>query len=203
MGNSVAIFEALNKMYTTMVMGQCKFEAYMSFNETRYHALCEKVDYFADKTVGFDSTLQSLKTEIANVRHNKAECSQISALHSEIEELKDSNLSLRSAIENLECEPAISFRNHDQRISNNNLDIKRANKSNEGLAERVNPLDIKSNHFTLYIDGIPESKDSSTSQVLINRLETDAKVSLTESDFVSIFRVGKPRKAKSYPDKSK
>lgn len=96
MGNTVAMCEALNKMYSTMVLGQCKFEAYMSFNEARFHDLSEKVDYFAIKAGGLDSDLQSLKSDITNIIHNKADCSQISALRNEIEELKDANLTLPS-----------------------------------------------------------------------------------------------------------
>lgn len=67
------------------------------------------------------------------------------------------------------------------------------------MSERVNVLDIKSNYFSIFIDGVPESKELSTSQVLINRLVSDAQVTLAPSDFASIYRVGKPRKAKAKP----
>lgn len=53
--------------------------------------------------------------------------------------------------------------------------------------------------MSLFLDGIPESKDLPTAQVLIDRLESDAQVRLDASDFTSIYRVGKPRRAKANP----
>lgn len=198
-GNLCAMSDAMNQMYLTMISGQHKFDAYMTFNDNRFYSLNERLDTYCDKVERVGSAVQGLQNEISNVNQLRVDQSHFQNLHCELEEIKSENLALRSLIENIETEQSMSFQNHDQRISNNKLDIKRAHKSNSDLTERVNVLDMKSNHLSLFIDGVPESKELSTAQVLIDRLQSDAQVTLNTSDFVSIFRLGKPRKAKSSP----
>lgn len=64
------------------------------------------------------------------------------------------------------------------------------------LKEHHNVQEIKQNCLTLTIDGLPEVKDKTTTQVVIDRLNNDAKVTMEACDFVSAHRVGKPRKSK-------
>lgn len=183
-----------------MLLGQCKFEAYLSFNENRYQSFSEKLDRCCNKTNNLDSVSQTIQSDIASIKGSKADRSQLLVLQNQIEELTSENLSLRTLIENLETNQAMSFQNHDQRISNNKLDTKRSNSAISDLTERVNALEIKNNHFSLFIDGIPESKELSTAEVLINRLKTHAQISLSVSDFVSIYRICKPHKGQSASD---
>lgn len=198
-GDSGALSDAMNQMYFTLLSGNHKFDAYMAFNDDRFHFLNEKLDSYCDKVDRVESVTQDLMGDLSKLKDSKVDCSQLLTLRSEIEELKSENLALKTSVENLVAEQSLCQQNYDQRISNNKLDIKRAQRSNNDLAERVNTLDIKNNHFSLYIDGIAESKEQSTAQIVIDRLQTDAQVTLTDSDFVSIFRLGKPRKAKAPP----
>lgn len=114
-------------------------------------------------------------------------------------ELKAAQSSLRSVSDKIISDQASQFRHYDQKIANNNLDIKRSHKCYLDLAERVNVYEIKSNHLFLTVDGLPENKELSTAQALITRLKSDTNIVLSESDFTSIYRVGKPRKAKAKP----
>lgn len=195
--------DAMNQMYITLLQGQDKLEAYMSFNESRCQILNDKIDLCSDKVDKIDSLYGTLELEVSNVQKDKLDRSEFLTLQKEVAELKASNQSLLSLVANLETEQSTTFREHDQRISNNKLDIKRSTRTNNELTERVNVLDIKSNQSHLFIDGIPESKERSTAEVLIDRLQTDAQVVLAAHDFISIFRMGKPRRAKAAPRKIK
>lgn len=48
-GDAGAMSDALNQMYITMLTGQYKFEAYMAYNENRFHDLSDKVNTCTEK----------------------------------------------------------------------------------------------------------------------------------------------------------
>lgn len=121
------------------------------------------------------------------------------ALQSRVEQLESLNSNLCSKLTTLSSEHSSNLLALNRRIANNNLDIKRACKCVSDLTERVNAHDIKDKHFTITIDGLPEAKNQSTAEVVIDRIKNDAQITLSPADFTSIFRVGKPCKAKSNP----
>lgn len=81
-------------------------------------------------------------------------------------------------------------------ISNFDLGMLRMMETQQNISERQNVYEIKQNQLIITIDGLPEVKDKSTSQVIIDRLNEDAGAHLELSDFVSSHRVGKPQKVK-------
>lgn len=118
-GDPIAMSDALNKMYYTMLLDQHKFEAYLSFNENGYHSISTKLNSCNSKVDKLGSDSQLIQSEIASIMGNKADRSQLKSLQSQIEELRSENLSLRSLVENLESEHAITTHDLEHRISNN------------------------------------------------------------------------------------
>lgn len=64
------------------------------------------------------------------------------------------------------------------------------------LEEKMNLGEIKSKRYSLYIDGLLESKDKSQKQLVIEKLNHDADVGLNEADIVAAKRLGKVTKYK-------
>lgn len=198
-GDSGAISDAINQMYSTMVYGQNKLDAYITFNDERYRTLACKVDSYAFKIDNTSSLARANEANISSLESSKVDRSLFTALQNKVDHLETLNSNLCSKIENLESEQATNILALNCCIANNKLDIKHAGKCNQDLTERVTAHDIKDKHFIITIDGLPESKNLSTTDVLIDRLKKDAQITLSAADFTSIFRVGKPRKAKASP----
>lgn len=110
-GDSGAMSDALNQVYKTLITGQCKFEAYMSFNDTRFQILNDKLDSCFDSIEKIGSVSRGLQTEVMNLKSTKADRSQFQFLQNEIEDLKASNLSLKTQLENLDVEQTMSSKN--------------------------------------------------------------------------------------------
>lgn len=127
-GDACAMSDALNQMYLTMVMGQHKFEAYMSYNEERFQSLSSKVDSYAVEVDRVKSLTKEQGSAITNLKSSKVDQSQFTTLQSEMKALKASNRELRSELEELKSDQAEYLQVQDRCIDNNNLDIKRVPK---------------------------------------------------------------------------
>lgn len=198
-GDAGAMSDALNQMYWTLVKGQHKFESYLSYNEKRFRVLSDKLDSCMTEVYRAKTRAEEQGLAISNLKTDKVGQSQFATLQSEIRTLKSSKHHLLSELEELKTSQAAQLKAYDHRIDNNKLDIKRVRKANCDLAERVNSHDIKDKHLFITVDGLPESRETSTAEVLISRMNDDANISLSPDEFASIFRVGKPRKAKAKP----
>lgn len=110
-GDSAAISDAINQMYSTMVVGQNKLEAYIAFNDKRYKSLACKVDSYAVKVDNFSSLARDNKSNISSLETKKVDHSHFAALQKKVDQLESHNSNRRSKIESLESEQAASLQN--------------------------------------------------------------------------------------------
>lgn len=71
-----AMSDALNQMYVTMLTGQYKFEAYMAFNESRFHDLSDKVNLCTERVHKLSLTTDVHGESISEIKSNMIDRSQ-------------------------------------------------------------------------------------------------------------------------------
>lgn len=198
-GDTGAISDALNKMYTLLYASQNKFDAYIQFNDTRVSQIGDKVISLSDRVDKLGCSVNSQITALKSLDDSKASSCDFEALKSDFVQFKSScDLALEQA-KKVYSEQQRVLNLQRQQIANANLDIKRLNNDYMRLAERMNVSEIKLQTMNIFVEGLPESQDLSTVENLINRFNSDAETDLSENDFLSIHRVGKFKKKARYP----
>lgn len=227
-GDTGAISDALNEVYALLESNQTqinsKLDEYISANDAKFAQLDKQLvsvqTQISQNKLLLDQSKLSLDSQAGAIAQNKLQLdsqantlnslntdkvslSDFKALKSQFEEYRRScDLALQQARSVYVVQQSL-LNTQSQNISNNIIDIKRLSKNQLDTNERLNLYDIRSNHLFLNIDGLPESRNLSTLNNLINRLNKDAKAGLVESDFHSVYRVGKQKKKGSPPPPAK
>lgn len=188
-GDIRVMSDALNKIHAVMVMNCQILSAYKIDSDNKISELALRSDRV-------ETDVSDLKKVVADQKNEIVALGQVKAPKQDLVLLEQKYDNLKSYCEEMFANQSKVIENQQKIISNFDLDMLRMAEMQQNLGERQNVYEIKQNQLILTIDGLPEEREKSTSQVIIDRLNADAKANMELSDFTNAYRVGKPRKSR-------
>lgn len=188
-GDIGAMSDALNKIHAVMVMTCQILSAYRIDSDRKISELSLRNDRVESDVSELQGAVANQKVEITSLGQEKVSKCELDRLEQKYDDL-------RSYCDQMFDDHTRVIEKQQKIISNFDLGMLRMVETQRNLCEKQNVYEIRQNHLMLTIDGLPEVKDKSTSQVIVDRLNADGDVGLELSDFTNSFRVGKPRIAK-------
>lgn len=167
------LVDAINSMQKTMQANSLKMES-------KFHSLKECIGALHEKFEKQEQTLQEAVTGFVN----KSELLRLEDSLTELATQTDSKFDEMSG-------ELSELKSRMDRYCMNNIRLERRLAAAE---EKLQFHDIKSNRFSLTIEGLLESKDKDAKTQLIKKVNGDAQVDLKSEEIVSIRRIGKVTK---------
>lgn len=198
-GDTGAISDAINSVYALLYENKDAINSHRDYNEEQFSHLNSRIDSISNRLETVNQRLVDHDNELGILRTGKASKQEIKQLDSKITSLKTE---LEEKLRRSECEKDRCLNlleKQDQTIKKLDLELRRAEHERFTLSEKINVFEIRSKQFMFTIENIPETKNEKPVDSVINRLKSDAEVTMTGDHFSSIYRVGKFKPKSKHP----
>lgn len=186
-----AVINALNQIHFLVRNNQRALLSQGSQSETQLTQLNTCIN---DIKLGIGEAQQKLEEhdrELKSLKDKKASKSDLKSLEQTVASLKKSFDMKFEQSEKERAALASTIYKQKEELQHMSLEIKRLEFDHMELKERVNVLEIANKHLTLTIDNIPEDKKLKPAEAIIQRINTDTAVELSNDLILAAHRVGK------------